>query len=261
MNNKLTYAELAGEDFDISSIEIDPMTPEEVRREGVKRLTEIHREMKPLEMEKRRVLSVLSDPLKKKEVLDLTISSAQNIMANCTLTQSEEDVLYKDFTEEDKDLLKGERSMKINNVFGAVSSDVRVKEGITHIKELVPFDTRKIRQDKRVGKTLDTLYLHKKQADQAEQLRIHGEQIAKLILAQKQNDEKFNQIGNALLGLDEKLGALSTLGLSPKKIELYRLKLQNPDKTQQELGEMIGKPRLTVIRWLKDIDAITPKPV
>jgi predicted transcriptional regulator len=64
-----------------------------------------------------------------------------------------------------------------------------------------------------------------------------------------------------MLGLEEKLGALATLGLSPKKIELYKLKLQNPDKTQQELGEMVGKPRRTVIRWLQDVEALAPKPI
>lgn len=252
----MDYEELGNDDFDISSITISDLTPEEVKKAGIKRLTEINREMKPLEMEKRRVLSMLSDPLKKQEVLNLTVNSARNIMSNCTLAQTEEDVLYKGFTDENKELLKGERGMKVQGIFTTVASDEVVKEGITEIKELVKFDTRKVRQEKKVGKTLDNLYLHKRQADQEKELLKHREQLAKLMLAQKHNEERFEQIGSALLIHESKLKALEVLGVDKKKIEMYKLKLENPDITNGELGSKIGKSRLTVIRWLKDIESL-----
>lgn len=255
----MNYDDLGSEDFDITSIEISELTPDEVKKAGIKRLTEIHKEMRPLELEKRRVLSLLSDPLKKQEVIDLTVSSARNIMTTCTLENSEDDVLYKGFTEEGKELLKGERSMKVQGLFTTVAKDDVVKEGITEIKQLVSFDTRKVRQEKRVGKTLDNLYLHKKQADQEKELLKHREQLAMLMLAQKQNEERFEQIGNALLVHEEKLKALAVLGVEQKKIDLYKLRVENPELTQQELSEMIGKSRLTVIRWLKDIEDVQLK--
>lgn len=265
-DNKYTYRSQVTDEsddlaFEISNVEIDPSTPDEIRRESIKRLIELHRESKPLEMEKRRILATLSDPDKRKEVVNLTISSAQNIMSNCTLTETEEDILYKDFSDKDKQLLKGERGSKINGIFSAVVSDSTVKDGVVAIKELVNFDTRKVRQDKRVGKTLDTLYLHKKQFDQAAQLKLHSEQIARLLLAQKENEDKFNQIGNALLYVEVKMNALKILGVSDKKAELYKLRLQYPSLTQQQLGDIIGKPRLTVIRWLKEINKLTPKEI
>lgn len=255
----MDYDELASDDFDIGSIEISELTPEEVKKAGIKRLAELHREIKPLEQEKRRVLSLLSDPLKKKEVIELTVSSARNIMQNCTLEQSEEAVLYKGFTQENKELLKGERHMKVNGLFSTVVSDTVVKEGVTEIKELVSFDTRKVRQEKRVGKTLDNLYLHKRQADQEKELLKHREQLAMLILSQKHNEERFEQMGNALLSYEEKLKALAVLGVDERKLELYKLKAEQPELTQQELASMIGKSRLTVIRWLKDIEAVHQK--
>lgn len=252
----MDYDDLASEDFDANSIEISELTPEEVRIAGIKRLTEIHREMRPLELEKRKVLSVLSDPLKKQEVIDLTVSSARNIMTTCTLEHNEEDVLYKGFTDENKELLKEKRNMKVQDLFTTVTKDSIVKEGVSEIKELVKFDTRKVRQEKRVGKTLDSLYLHKKQADQEKELLKHREQLAMLMLAQKQNEERFEQIGNALLLHEEKIKALATLGIEQKKIDLYKLRVENPNMTQQELSEKIGKSRLTVIRWLKDIESV-----
>lgn len=251
----MDYDELYSDDFDINSIEISELTPEEVKKAGIKRLTEINREIRPLEQEKRRVLSLLSDPLKKKEVIELTVSSARNIMQNCTLEQSEDDVIYKGFTKESKDLLKGERHMKVNNLFTTVVGDSVVNEGLSEIKELVKFDTRKVRQEKRVGKTLDNLYLHKRQADQEKELIKHREQLAVLMLAQKQNEERFGQIGSALLVHENKLKALSVLGVEEKKLKLYELKVKNPDMTQQELADSVGKSRLTVIRWLKAIES------
>lgn len=255
----MDYDLLASDEFDPSFIEISELTPEEVKKAGIKRLTELHREMRPLELEKRRVLSLLSDPLKKQEVIDLTVSSARNIMTTCTLEHSEDDVLYKGFTQESKELLKGERSMKVSNLFSTVVKDEVVKEGVSEIKELVKFDTRRIRQEKRVGKTLDSLYLHKKQADQEKELLKHREQLAMLMLAQKHNEERFEQIGNALLVHEDRLKALAVLGVEEKKLELYKLKVENPEMTQQELADKIGKSRLTVIRWLKDIESVQCK--
>jgi hypothetical protein len=253
------YDKLGSEDFDITAVEISELTPEEVKKAGIKRLTEIYREMRPLEQEKRQVLSLLSDPLKKQQVIDLTVSSARNIMSNCTLEHTEDDLLYRGFTTENKELLKGERSMKVNNLFSTVTQDFLVKEGVQDIKHLVKFDTRKVRQERRVGKTLDNLYIHKKQADQEKELLKHREQIAMLMLAQKHNEDRFEQIGSALLQYEDRLKALAVLGVEQKKIDLYRLSLSEPCMTQQELADSIGKTRLTVIRWLKDIEQVTLK--
>lgn len=253
----MDYDLLASEEFDPGSIEISDITPEEVKKAGIQRLLELHKEMRPLELEKRRVLSILSDPLKKQEVINLTVSSARNIMTTCTLEHSEDDVLYKGFTKESKELLKGERHMKVSNLFSTVVKDDVVKEGVSEIKELVRFDTRKVRQEKRVGKTLDNLYLHKKQADQERELLKHREQLAMLMLAQKQNEERFDQIGNALLLHEDKLNALTVLGVDQKKIELYKLTLEKPSLTRQQLADTIGKSKPTVIAWLKEIKELS----
>jgi len=253
------YNKLGSEDFDIGSIEISELTPEEVKKAGIKRLTELHQEMRPLEMEKRRVLQLLSDPLKKQQVIDLTVSSARNIMSNCTLEHTEDDLMYKGFTKENKELLKGERAMKVSNLFNKVTTDCVVKEGVQEIKELVKFDTRKVRQQKQVGKTLDVLYIFKRQADQEKELLKHREQIAMLVLAQKFNEDRFDQIGSALLLHEDKLKSLAVLGIEQKKIDLYKLQEDHPEMTQQQLADSVGKSRLTVIRWLKDIEEVMVK--
>jgi len=253
----MDYDELASDDFDISQIEISEFTPEDIRKAGIKRLTEINREIRPLELEKRKVLSSLSDPLKKQEVINLTVSSARNIMSTCTLDNSEEEVLYKGFTQESKDLLKGERNMKVSNIFSKVVADPVVSTGVSEIKEVVKFDTRKVRQEKRVGKTLDSLYLHKKQADQEKELLKHREQLAMLMLAQQRNEQRFEQIGNALLGIEDKLKSLAVLGFKPTVLTAYRLKLENPELTQEQISERVGKDARTIRRWFKSIDALS----
>lgn len=253
------YDKLGSEDFDVSTVEISQLTPEEVKKAGIKRLNEIHREMRPLELEKRQVLWLLSDPLKKQQVIDLTVSSARNIMSNCTLEHTEDDLMYRGFSSENKELLKGERGMKVNNLFSTITQDSTIKEGVQDIKDLVKFDTRKVRQEKRVGKTLDNLYIHKKQADQAKELMQHREQIAMLVLAQRYNEDRFEQIGNALLQHEDKLKALAVLGVEQKKIDLYELTLKEPSMTQQELADSSGVNRRTVIRWLKDIEEVKTK--
>ena len=254
------YDRLGSEDFDISTIEISELTPEEVKKAGIKRLTELHKEMRPLELEKRQVLWMLSDPLKKQQVIDLTVSSARNIMSNCTLEHTEDDLLYKGFTKDNKELLKGERSMKVSNLFSKITQDSTVKEGVTEIKELVKFDTRKVRQEKRVGKTLDNLYLHKRQADQEKELLKHREQIAMLVMAQRYNEDRFEQIGSALLLHEDKLKALAVLGVEQKKIDLYELSLKEPNLTRDALAERVGKSKRTVIAWLQEINTkMTPK--
>lgn len=250
------YDKLGSEDFDVSTVEISQLTPEEVKKAGIKRLNEIHREMRPLELEKRQVLWLLSDPLKKQQVIDLTVSSARNIMSNCTLEHTEDDLLYRGFSSENKELLKGERGMKVNNLFSTITQDSTIKEGVQDIKDLVKFDTRKVRQEKRVGKTLDNLYIHKKQADQAKELMQHREQIAMLILAQKYNEDRFYQIGSALLQHEDKLKALAVLGVEQKKIDLYELTLKEPKLTRDVLAERIGKSKRTVISWLQEIEQL-----
>ena len=250
------YDKLGSEDFDVSTVEISQLTPEEVKKAGIKRLNEIHREMRPLELEKRQVLWLLSDPLKKQQVIDLTVSSARNIMSNCTLEHTEDDLLYRGFSSENKELLKGERGMKVNNLFSTITQDSTIKEGVQDIKDLVKFDTRKVRQEKRVGKTLDNLYIHKKQADQAKELMLHREQIAMLVLAQRYNEDRFEQIGNALLQHEDKLKALAILGVEQKKIDLYELTLKEPKLTRDVLAERIGKSKRTVISWLQEIEQL-----
>lgn len=260
-DNKYTYRnqvadETDYDDFDINSVEIAPDTPEDIREEGIKRIIELNRKIRPFELEKRKVMSILSDPIKREKVTDLAINAGQNIMLNNTLTHSEDEVLFKDFTAGDKELLKAERSSKINKIFEIVSSDDVVSQGIIEIKDMVKYDIRKIRQDKRVGKVLDSLYLHKKQKDMAEQLKEHAESIAYLKLAQKETDSKLDQIGDAMLQFEDRFKALTTLGVEEKKVELYKLSQEYPKLTQEELGVLIGKPRRTVIRWLQDIKRV-----
>lgn len=167
--------------------------------------------------------------------------------------------LFKDFTAGDKELLKSERSSKINKIFEIVSSDYVVSQGITEVKDLVTYDTRKIRQDKRVGKVLDSLYLHKRQKDMAEQLKEHAESIAYLKLAQKETDNKLGQIGDVLLQFEDRFKDLTTLGVDEKKVEIYKLSQEYPNLTQEELGMLVGKSARTVRNWLSEVDLLTAK--
>lgn len=62
-------------------------------------------------------------------------------------------------------------------------------------------------------------------ADMAKRQREQEERLARLELAQKQNEDKFDQIGNALLNMEARLSALAVLGVEQKKIEAYKVYL------------------------------------
>ena len=58
-----------------------------------------------------------------------------------------------------------------------------------------------------------------------------------------------------MLDFDAKFKALEVLGLDTKKIEAYKLSLERPELTRQELADELGKSKPTVIKWLQEVKA------
>ena len=100
-------------------------------------------------------------------------------------------------------------------------------------------------------------------ADMAARQKEQEERLARLELgqsqlqlAQKLNEDKFEQIGNALLSTDARLRALAVLGVKETQLEAYKLLLENPGMVVSDVASVVGKDRATVFRWLKKIKEI-----
>lgn len=89
-------------------------------------------------------------------------------------------------------------------------------------------------------------------------------------LAYEENQHKFEAIGLAIVNLqtgvqlqsgeqitlDDKLLLLKQLGVETKKINLYRVKEENPTLTKTQLSVVAKVTRPTVYSWLKEVEDV-----
>ncbi|MFW9602916.1 MAG: hypothetical protein ACMV1B_11455 [Prevotella sp.] len=89
-------------------------------------------------------------------------------------------------------------------------------------------------------------------------------------LSQEDNQRKFEAIGLAIVNLqtgvqlqageqitlEDKLLFLKQLGVETKKINLYRVKEENPTLTKTQLSVVAQVTRPTVYSWLKEVDGV-----
>lgn len=226
----------------------------EILKMKKRRLSEIRKEERILKQEKIAICSSMVNPEEGVKLVDLSKRAIRNTMQNeiTLLNQTEEP--FKGFTEEEHEFFSDRKHKTIHDLHSKVTEEQDIQEGIGVLKEKKTLDGRKLRHKKKVNDYLGSIVNSKLIADMARRQREQEERLARLELAQKVNEDKFEQIGNALLNVDERLKALAVLGVDGKKLEAYKLSLQQPNMTRNEIAAHLGKSKPTVIKWLKEVD-------
>ena len=240
---------------------IDKAQQEKDTRElALKKVVEICRKEKELQKEKISYLSALSNPEDKEKTLSLTTKAVKTIMTSEITIENRSEEPFKDFSEEDKEFFDKKKYSTVYGLHNSVVSDIEVSESIDTLKdEGMKYDGRKQRHKKKPGEYVENMASFKVLFDVVKKQKEQALQIAQLELAvqsnQDKNDYRLDRIEEELIH-QRKINALLTLGVAPKKIEAYKLSLSNPNMSMTDIAHKLGKDRVTIYRWLKDITAI-----
>ena len=227
---------------------------------ALKKVVEISRKEKELQREKISYLCALSNPEDKEKTLSLTTKAVKTIMTSEITIENRSEEPFKDFTEEDKEFFDKKKYSTVYGLHNSVVSDIEVSESIDTLKdEGMKYDGRKQRHKKKPGEYVENMASFKVLFDVVKKQKEQALQIAQLEIAvqsnQDKNDYRLDRIEEELIH-QRKINALLTLGVAPKKIEAYKLSLSNPDMSMADIAHKLGKDRVTIYRWLKDITAI-----
>lgn len=235
----------------------------EILKMNKRRLAEIRKEEKRLKQEKIAICTMMTNPEDGVKLIDLSKRAIRSTMQNEITQLNLTEEPYKDFSEEEQEFFSSKKHKTIYNLHSKVTEDQDVKEGIDMLKEKGTLDGRKQRHKKKINDYLGSIVNSKLIADMAARQKEQEERLARLELsqsqlqlAQKVNEDKFEQIGNALLSTDARLRALAVLGVKETQLEAYKLLLENPDMVVSDVASVVGKDRATVFRWLKKIKEI-----
>lgn len=229
---------------------------DEVLLEQKRRLGEIFKEQRRLEQEKKSICLSMSDPESAARLISLTTKAARNIMQSEITSENINEEPYKDFDEDEQEFFHDKKHKQIYALHKKVSSDEVVQEGIVVLKEQGGLDLRSQRHKKKPSAYLGELAKSKRLADVERRQREADERIARLEIQQKENESKFDQIGDALLAHEVILSSLSKLGIEQEKLEAYSLLLKNPSWSVDRVAQEVGKSRATLFRWLKEIKEV-----
>lgn len=214
-------------------------------------LGEKQRAKRDLDNEIKAICYSISNPEDAKKLLGITVQVANTIFTQEMTIQNVSTAPYQDLVEADKEFFEAKKYKPIHNLHKKVSADI--KEGIEKLKEEGTLDMRKQRYKKKANDYLGGLANSKLLADMAKRQKEADERLARLELAQQENNSKFEQIGAALILQNSKIDALTCLGVDTKKIEAYKLHLAKPHLTRQELADELGKSKPTIIKWLQEV--------
>jgi hypothetical protein len=199
-----------------------------------------------LAIEEKQLRMEYFDAEKRKKVLNLVTNALINIAENDVLDKKDKSLLYKGFSAEDEELLKAVRYKPITGLYATTTDNPIVRKDIVVLKKDGGFDTRKVNKEKKPVKLLD-YFLDCKEVSTRKRLE-------NVETAQQQANIKMEQLTSALAVMQEKVRVLELAGFKEKINNLYRLSLEYPFASKQELADMIGKSRKTVNLWLKEIE-------
>lgn len=227
----------------------------EILKQKIRELTEIYRQKKILEQAERGILTSMSNPEDVQRTVNLSTEAARNIMQSDLTRENYTEEPFKTFSDEDKEFFDSRKYKPVYNLHSKVTSDEVVKEGLMVLRKEKAYDGRKQMRKKTPNDYLSSFANSKLIADMAKRQREQEERLARLELAQKQNEDKFDQIGNALMLHESKIKALLVLGVDQKKIDVWKTHIESPGLTRQQLADLHNKSKPTIIKWLKDVQS------
>ena len=205
------------------------------------------------------LLSLLSDPGDTKKTVELTTKAVRSILGSEITRENKEEEPYKDFSDEDKAFFDKRKYNPVQKLHESVATDTEVSDALAILRGEKVYDARKQRHKKKPKDYVDGVASFKLIFDLQKRQKDQEERLALLTLEVQRNkdfaNDRFEQVGTELLQ-QKKLNALLVLGIAPKKLEVYKMILDNPELTIDEISSASGKSRATVFRWLKEIRGV-----
>ena len=225
----------------------------EVNKTKIQQIAELRREIKLKESALKSIVVSMSNPEDTPKLVDITKTIARTILDSEITDTNIKEEPFKHLNEQDLDFYNGRRYRPVHDLHRKVTQDDEVSGGLVKLKETGKLNSQTQWRKKKPNDWLSSLAVAKMEACNAASLRALEERMARMELAQKENEGKFEQIGSALLNQERKLKALSVLGVDKKKLHAYRLSIENPELSVDEIALRLGKHRATVFRWIKEI--------
>ncbi len=247
------YDDDAGDDENTTPIPYILETKEErIRREN-KRIAELQSAVKASNRELRCIFSTRGNPEDLNKLMNITTEVAQNVFTSEITDENFKEAPFNTLNEEDMEFYDDQKYRQVSGLHNKLLKDSVVSDGLVELKQTGRLNSQTQWRVKKPNDWIGRVVEAKRNAYNDARLAALEEQVAKLALAQKETDNKVEQLGNAVMLHETKLNALSVLGVSPKRIEAYKLLLENPLLSAEDIAVQLNKHRATVFRWLKEI--------
>lgn len=221
--------------------------------------------------DKRQLLSQLSDPEKVARMVKVTLKVLMAASTETLTNDTLDEKVYSYLTEEEKDFFDSTKYNIVYNLHNKAMNNQVIKEKAEEMKEAKVIDNRSLRHKNTPSKYITEFSLAKLVLDMlksesekerrlaAAELSIlrQAEEIRSIKQSLEQQDKRLSVV-EEVIGLDEinerKLKALSKLGVKDNVLEAYRLKLENPKMTRDDIAVKLNKCKRTVVRWFVDLE-------
>lgn len=221
--------------------------------------------------DKRQLLSQLSDPEKVARMIKVTLKVLMAASTETLTNDTLDEKVYSYLTEEEKDFFDSTKYNIVYNLHNKAMNNQVIKEKAEEMKEAKVIDNRSLRHKNTPSKYITEFSLAKLVLDMlksesekerrlaAAELSIlrQAEEIRSIKQSLEQQDKRLSVV-EEVIGLDEinerKLKALSKLGVKDNVLEAYRLKLENPKMTREDIAVKLNKGKRTVVRWFVELE-------
>lgn len=255
----------------ISCVFGDHATSSQLREHLKDKVIALSRIESEAKRDKRQLLSQLSDPEKVARMIKVTLKVLMAASTETLTNDTLDEKVYSYLTEEEKDFFDSTKYNIVYNLHNKAMNNQVIKEKAEEMKEAKVIDNRSLRHKSTPSKYITEFSLAKLVLDMlksesekerrlaAAELSIlrQAEEIRSIKQSLEQQDKRLSVV-EEVIGLDEinerKLKALSKLGVKDNVLEAYRLKLENPKMTREDIAVKLNKCKRTVVRWFVELE-------
>ncbi len=255
----------------ISCVFGDHATSSQLREHLKDKVIALSRIESEAKRDKRQLLSQLSDPEKVARMIKVTLKVLMAASTETLTNDTLDEKVYSYLTEEEKDFFDSTKYNIVYNLHNKAMNNQVIKEKAEEMKEAKVIDNRSLRHKNTPSKYITEFSLAKLVLDMlksesekerrlaAAELSIlrQAEEIRSIKQSLEQQDKRLSVV-EEVIGLDEinerKLKALSKLGVKDNVLEAYRLKLENPKMTREDIAVKLNKCKRTVVRWFVELE-------
>lgn len=241
-----------------------------------KAFAEVGLKKKEYDLAKLAVMMLLSTPESKQRRRDMTdiVKKKQKTILDTELTKENfNEVHMLDTTDEEEELYSKEKNKQMYCTPELIS-ELKEHPVYKDMKKHKVLDLRKQVRKKTPAAYLDSLTKPKLTFDIGKRLEALEKRMQAMEeankLAAELNRRKFEAVGLAMVNMQtnlesgvvvnvtnqEKLEFLMSLGVDPRKIALYNVKLENPSFTYKQLADVTHVSRRTAVYWLAEIEKV-----